>query len=213
MKRSDSIINLTVAIAAVQAQMKGLQLDKEGHGYRYTTLPQVLAVLKDELFKNGLSVMQHPGDCRDKVTLNTLVMHSSGEWIESELIMPAPVTPKPHKVAQEIGSFITYARRYALVSIFAMGQGDEDAHVEEHVDVPRETPPARTDVYASKGQLDKLDALMIQTKTDPNKILSHYKIADFQYLQARYAESAIEMLNKKAMKMAAEDEKKEQQDK
>ena len=56
------------------------------------------------------------------VIVTTLLMHESGQWIESELTMwPKDGTP------QAIGSCISYARRYALAAIVGVYQADDDA--------------------------------------------------------------------------------------
>jgi hypothetical protein len=49
-------------------------------------------------------------------------MHKSGEWLESEFVLPIV-----KKDPQASGSAITYARRYALVSVAGIPTADDDA--------------------------------------------------------------------------------------
>jgi hypothetical protein len=77
------------------------------------------------LAENGLCVMQFPGEFIDGcMSLNTMLAHSSGEWIKQT--MEVPVT-KPD--AQGAGSAITYMRRYALAAVVGVVQADDDGNV------------------------------------------------------------------------------------
>ena len=63
-----------------------------------------------------------PCEPAGSISLRTTLMHSSGQWIASQLTMKAEnVSP------QKIGSVITYARRYALAALLGVGQEDDDA--------------------------------------------------------------------------------------
>jgi hypothetical protein len=55
------------------------------------------------------------------VTVETVLMHSSGEWMSS--VAAAPLS-KPD--AQGVGSAITYLRRYSLAAIAGIAQEDDD---------------------------------------------------------------------------------------
>ena len=88
---------------------------------KYASLESILKVLKPVLSECGLFVSQFPIGTN---TLRTVVGHISGEKIVSSFSM-TPQTDKPHA----IGSNITYMRRYALLSIFAMvGDPDDDGN-------------------------------------------------------------------------------------
>jgi hypothetical protein len=67
----------------------------------------------------GLLVTQHPNED----SLVTTVYHAeSGEWMQSEQVLRMKDLNNP----QQQGSAITYARRYALASIFNLNQEDSD---------------------------------------------------------------------------------------
>ena len=74
------------------------------------------------LAKHGLSVMQLPTSDETAVTVTTLLMHSSGQFIESE---PFKVL-LTKKDAQAAGSALTYARRYSLSSVLGIAWDDDD---------------------------------------------------------------------------------------
>jgi hypothetical protein len=69
-------------------------------------------------------------------SVETLMTHSSGEWISN--ICSAPVSKQD---AQGVGSAITYLRRYSLASFAGIAQEDDDANAAVG---QRQTPaPAR----------------------------------------------------------------------
>jgi len=85
---------------------------------KYATLSNVLEVIKEPLDNAKLVVVQSP----DYGILNTRVVHvDSGEFIESKYPLK-PVKEDP----QAMGSAITYARRYALVSMLCLDVDDDD---------------------------------------------------------------------------------------
>ena len=56
----------------------------------------------------------------------TLLAHESGQWIKSVMDIKAQPNKQGNITPQEIGSAITYARRYSLASIANVAQTDED---------------------------------------------------------------------------------------
>ena len=75
-------------------------------------------------------------------------MHTSGQWIEGELAI------KPTKMdAQGVGSVISYARRYSLMSILGIAAAGEDD------DGAKASKPAKD--LAPKSWITKLEAKMI----------------------------------------------------
>ena len=121
--QSQDIGELAKALSAAQGMMDAAKKDSKGNYGKYTTISSILEVVKDALSKNGLAVVQAPMPCEPgSISLRTTLMHSSGQWIASQLTMKAEnVSP------QKIGSVITYARRYALAALLGVGQEDDDA--------------------------------------------------------------------------------------
>ena len=121
--QSEEIGELAKALSAAQGMMDAAGKDGKGNYGKYTTISSILDVVKDALSKNSLAVVQAPMPCEaGNICLRTTLMHSSGQWIASQLTMKAEnVSP------QKIGSVITYARRYALAALLGVGQEDDDA--------------------------------------------------------------------------------------
>lgn len=121
--QSNEIGELAKALAAAQGEMDAAKKDGQGNYGKYTTISSILEVVKEALSKNGLAVVQAPMPCESgNICLRTTLMHSSGQWIASQLTMKAD-----NSSPQKIGSVMTYARRYALAAILGVGQEDDDA--------------------------------------------------------------------------------------
>jgi len=88
---------------------------------KYATLSNVLDVIREPLNKCNLVVTQSPFG-GDEPTLSTKIIHAeSGEYILSDYpLMLVKNDP------QSMGSAITYARRYALVSMLCLDVDDDD---------------------------------------------------------------------------------------
>jgi len=90
---------------------------------KYADLASVWEACRGPLTANGLSVSQLPAVDGMRVTLTTVLMHESGQFISQDLTMTAAAnTP------QAVGSALTYARRYALASIVGVAQADDDGN-------------------------------------------------------------------------------------
>lgn len=85
---------------------------------KYADLPSILEAIKKPMKDNGLSITQFPSGTNG---LSTLLMHTSGEWIEDNFTM-TPVDNKP----QTAGSWITYMRRYAIGAVLGLSTEVDD---------------------------------------------------------------------------------------
>lgn len=124
MNKSESIKNLAVALKKAQSEMGEVTFDATNPFYksRYASLGAVIRTSKNALINNGLSVSQQAITNEFGVGVTTLLMHESGEWIESTVTLPV-VDQK--NLAQEAGKTITYLRRYSLASLLNL-YSDED---------------------------------------------------------------------------------------
>jgi len=128
MKTSEQLNELFSALSKAQESIKNAQ--KEGYNpmfrSNYTTVTSVLDAVRPA-YVLGISIMQMPE--MDK--LITRVGHSSGQWLEIETPLFVG-EPKGMSKMQAYGNAVTYARRYALVSLFGIGQEDNDGNDGNH---------------------------------------------------------------------------------
>jgi hypothetical protein len=120
---------LTGAVAAVQAELpvvgKGheatVKSDKGSYTYKYANLANVNAAILPLLSKHGLAWTTRPTlDESGKFVLKYELRHVAGEKIDGAY--PLPTTTRP----QEMGSAITYARRYTLCAVTGLAPEEDD---------------------------------------------------------------------------------------
>ena len=140
MSQSESIKELATALSKVQGQLTFAKKDSANPFFKstYADLESVWDSCREALAKNGLAVIQMPGNFFEgRMWLITRLVHSSGEWIEQE--MSVPVT-KPD--AQGAGSALTYMRRYALAAFVGIVQADDDGNAAVQPKAPIQNKPA-----------------------------------------------------------------------
>jgi hypothetical protein len=135
-RASEQIAELSEALVKAQSQFSSAIKDSTNPAFRskYADLTSVIAAMVPHLNKEGLAIMQHPaltwagdGDSREAmVTVTTRIQHKSGQFIESDLSLPAVMRDRFD--AQSVGSAITYACRYGLQSIGVLGREDDDGN-------------------------------------------------------------------------------------
>jgi hypothetical protein len=127
-KRSESIANLAAALAVAQGQIKTAAKDAKADtgkfSYSYATLDAIWEVARKPLSENGLSVIQIPTNDDGAFYLETILAHSSGEWISGTMMLP--ISSGRMSELQAMGSAITYARRYMLGAMVGVTTGDDD---------------------------------------------------------------------------------------
>ncbi len=124
MRKSESIKNLAIALSKFQNEVKNPKntADNPFYDSKYAPLQDVLNEVRPLLSKHGLSVIQSPSGDGQSVSITTLLLHESGEWIEFD-----PLVLKAQKITpQGAGSAITYGRRYALSAILGISSEDDD---------------------------------------------------------------------------------------
>jgi hypothetical protein len=141
MNHSDSLNELAAALCKAQAVMKGAPKDAQNPHFRsrFASLASVWDACRGPLTDNGLSVLQTPGAAAEvvvdgevvadgrAVTVTTMLLHASGQWIKESLTMTArDATP------QSVGSAITYARRYGLQAAVGICPEDDDGNAASH---------------------------------------------------------------------------------
>lgn len=135
--------SLTAALAAVQAELPvvgkdqkaTVKSDKGNYTYKYANLASVSAAILPILSKHGLAWVTLPTlDEAGKFVLRYELRHVSGDVVSGSY--PLPTTTRP----QEMGSAITYARRYALCAATGVApeEDDDNASVAERSAVIRE---------------------------------------------------------------------------
>lgn len=106
---------------------------------KYAELGTVLDAVEPALLKNKLLLVQVPISRDGRTGVVTTLFHEGGQFIRGELLLqPAKGDP------QAAGSAITYARRYAALSVCGVAPEDDDgeASAHGHEQDNRREPPA-----------------------------------------------------------------------
>lgn len=124
--KSESIKELAASLSKAQGQFDHAKKDVKNEFFksRYADLAGVIDAAKKPLSDNGLAIVQLVDTDQDgALYLETMLLHSSGEWISGKYPI-RPVKPDP----QSVGSAITYARRYAFSALTGIAADDDDGN-------------------------------------------------------------------------------------
>jgi hypothetical protein len=119
---------LAPALAAFQAEMPVIpnterariqSTNGQGYAYSYADLGTIAPIVMPLLAKHGLSFTAIPSRVDGAGLLVGMLLHKSGQNITGEL-------PLAGRTPQEIGSAITYGRRYLLCCLTGVVTDDDD---------------------------------------------------------------------------------------
>jgi hypothetical protein len=124
MTTSEQINEIAAALAKAQGEMGGAVKDSANPFFKskYADLASVRGASIAALAKNGIAVVQSPSAAGVVVTLTTLLLHTSGQWIRGEMTATAK-----EDSPQAIISIVTYLRRTSLAAFSSVAPEDDDA--------------------------------------------------------------------------------------
>ena len=144
-KKSESIKEIAIALAQFNMKVQRIEKDSSNPHFknRYASLDGILDEVRPLLAEQGLSLIQMPSGDGDNFKLTTMLIHISGEWIESDSLSMRPTKSDP----QGIGSATTYARRYGVSSFLGLSTGE----VDDDGNAASQTPKASQNASQSQG--------------------------------------------------------------
>lgn len=172
--------------------------------YSYADLAQISRELLPLMGKNGLSFVSRPVIRDGKPVLAYELRHVSGEQIDGEWLLPERATP------QEMGSAVTYARRYCLCAVTGLAPDDEDhdAIVAEKAEQRRrresrqdKAPATPKTKPMSADQQKRMQKLFEQLGMGPEA--REARLAYAKKVVGRELRSATEMSHEEAEKVLA----------
>lgn len=125
MKKSDSIKEIAIALNKAQSEMGGAIKGSNNPFFKskYADLSSVVQAIKQPFANAGLSYVQFPIESSGRIGIETILMHTSGEYISNEFTVQLT-----KQDAQSAGSALTYCRRYALQAIAGIPSEDDDGN-------------------------------------------------------------------------------------
>ena len=175
MRTSENIDSIALALVEAQSEFPTILKDSVNKNPKFTStfasMSTIVEAIRPVLVDRRLAVIQGfaesiivnaDGEARANpaaVAITTRIIHESGEWIESTLHMP--VVPAPTKAGnpippigpQQVGSAITYGRRYALAAMLGLVTDEDDDGERAQ---GRDTTPQPTPAKAGTNTLDEL---------------------------------------------------------
>lgn len=195
MNRSEQISKLAIGLCKFNAEISSISKDAKNPFFKsdYVTLDKLIIATREVMQKNGLSILQMPlSKDTGEIGIQTILMHESGEYIESEPLYMKPVKNDP----QAAGSLITYLRRYSYQAILNLNTGEDD-------DANSSTQPTKTTKSnLTDSQVQRLYAIGNKAKVTPADVLkvckAEYKVNRVEDLTKANYDAICKRLEDKA---------------
>lgn len=219
LKHSGQINEIASALAKAQGVMKPAVFNRTNPHFKskYADFTSCMDACREPLSSNGLAITQLPTYTNDgKFILNTLLLHTSGQWMACEF----PLNAKSDNI-QAIGSSLSYAKRYSLCGMLGIvADEDIDDDGESAVARPQQrnvaTPPPQAPVLrVTPAQADVLRFLSSKLNAEckgkiDSWLISTYKTSNvaelpeesFTKIQSAY-ENAIKFMENEKLTEAA----------
>lgn len=200
------IAKLAEALSKAQGQIKAAIKDAENPFFKsnYADLASVWNACREALSANGLAVTQVPDMIDGILHLRTTLMHASGETISGAMIMQ--LSDKAN--AQQLGSLMTYYRRYALSAMVGVAPEDDDGNSasETHVKTKSSAqkfaeakPGLEADIKALAASIEKAATQeAIQELIDENGQM----IGDLGYSHPNWHKALIQKIDKRRAELS-----------
>jgi hypothetical protein len=190
---ADTGSKLALALSKAQGMMKAAKKDMDNPFFKskYADLASVWDACREALSQNEIAVMQVPELQGTVIGIRTKLIHSSGEYEEGFFPLAVPVTAK----AQEMGSAMTYLRRYALSAMVGVAPEDDDGNGANATGGQKiETKPESITAEQEANLVEWIET----AQADKAKLLEAYKVAKLSDLSPAQYQHAIGVLKKKA---------------
>jgi len=192
MEKSESIKELATALNKFQAECSGAKKDADNpfFGSKYANLEAVINCAKSALDNNGLAVSQFPIMDQGYCGVETILMHSSGEWISNTLLLACK-----KQDPQAMGSAITYARRYAYQSVLGIPSEDDDGEksmTRNQAPIQQQAPAPVQYQRISPAQATELMTIaQSKSKAGVDSVMQGAKISDIALKDYEPAKNAL----------------------
>lgn len=185
MKKSEKILEIVKALSKAQAQFKVAVFDKKNPHFKssYASLESVHNAIREGMALNGLAISHLIDDGK----MITTLFHESGEWIGCELALPANLSP------QQLGSALTYFRRYSICCLLAIPSGEDD----DGNSAEASSKAAPIFVGLSALECIEIESLVGPNTELKNNILRGYGVKFLPEIESRHFRMIIETLKKR----------------
>lgn len=208
MNTSERIDEISAALVAALGSLtpvsKGNRVDTGSYAYTYADLGAIHEHVRPALAGHGLCVLQEPIQRDGQLGARTRIVHSSGQWIESDgTLLPTSRNAGP----QEAGSSYTYARRYDLLPMLGLATEDDDgaraqASKQDETRVDTENERRVRSVLADVKAMSDTQKAEMQKWADGRKMSGHALISNAEWLTV--VESKVDEIQDEARRAVAQ---------
>lgn len=151
MNTSPSITKIATALLLAQKEIGSAKKGATNPFYKmkYSDLGSVMEACKEAFNNHGISVIQPIITNEVGTFVMTTLLHESGEYISSSM----KVSCKSPENPQEMGSAITYAKRYSLQALAFIPSEDDDGELATKPSRPATEPIKTTSTPVVKNLL------------------------------------------------------------
>ncbi len=201
MNHTEQIKELASALVKFQGEVPVITFDSKvsvktktggSYGFAYASLKAIKETCKPILLKNELAVSQLVGAKK----LTTILIHSSGQFISDAMELPIKDGMNP----QEIGSVITYMKRYSFSAILGLvSDEDDDANIAEGNAVQKKQAPKLLTLKKGDANWQKVVTYLCQENSNIELVKGKYDIDE--KMEVQLLKEAVDMkLNQEAKK-------------
>lgn len=186
--RSLPLDQLEQALCKAQSVMESAEKKTKGFNYKYAKLTDIIDASRPTLTAQGLTIKQRFIKIDQDYVLRTILAHTSGQWISSDYpIRELEDTKKSRE--QSIGTWISYIRRYAYISIICLNIDDDTD------DDGIRSKPAAAPAYITDAQVRLLENKMIGNRDIAERIKVKYGIEDRRKIFAQDFNKILQEFN------------------
>lgn len=156
---------------------------------KYADLAACIEAVDGSFLKNGIVMYQETFDDASGVTVETVLLHESGEVIRCGRLH----VPASKQDAQGYGSALSYARRYSLMAACGIAPEDDDGNA-----AVKSKPQT-----ISEEQMANIIALATEVQADMTGFRKRLRVNKLEDLLVSDYPAAMALLETKRMKEAA----------
>jgi hypothetical protein len=189
MKTSEKFGELIKALTKAQGNFGKAVFDKVNPHFKskYASLDSVHDAIKEPLALHGLAISHLLSYREGTLLMETTLFHVSGEWMACEMPIVGGTTP------QQLGSILSYYRRYSICCLLAIPSGEDDDgeeaerpkqahHVAGAGKMTKEEPKA----YISMDEASAIEDALTGEGELRDRILRTYKAKGFDAIEAKH---------------------------
>jgi hypothetical protein len=183
LQHSDNVGSLAAALAAAQGELQNAHRNSRNPHFRstYADLAEIINTVRPVLARHGLAVVQVPSYVDGVASVETLLLHSSGEWVAGTSAAPV-VKSDP----QGVSSAVTYLRRFSLAAIACIASSDQEDDDGNAASAAPAKPKAERAVLGPKPKATLASAEQVDLirKTMQSSVITDSERAGFDRLLA-----------------------------